>query len=87
MASRSNRNLLIATAVGLALFGAFIVWAFFASAGVGGGWDELKPILPMVIAGLIVVGGLTGVLMWLAFYSSRHGFDEPFDWEDDDTRR
>ena len=72
-----------ATFVGLALFGAFIGWAFYASASLGGGWESLRPILPMVIIGLILVGGLTGVLMWLAFYSSRSGYDDPFEFDDD----
>jgi len=64
------------------LFAAFTGWAFYTSEGLSGGWESLGAILPMVIAGLVVVGGLTGVLMWLAFYSSRHGYDEPFDVED-----
>jgi len=80
----SNAVLLIVTAVGLALFAAFVVWALYASESLGGGWESLRPILPMVILGLVVVGGLTGVLMWLAFYSSRHGYDEPYTFEDQD---
>lgn len=78
-----NLVLILVTFLGLALFGAFIGWAFYASEGLGGGWENLRPILPVVIIGLIVVGGLTGVLMWLAFYSSRSGYDEPFEWDDD----
>jgi hypothetical protein len=73
----------IAAFVGLALFGAFIGWAFYASEALGGGWESLRPILPFVIFGMLLVGGLTGVLMWLAFYSSRHGYDEPFEFDDD----
>jgi len=73
----------IAAFIGLALFGAFIGWAFYASESLGGGWESLRPILPAVIFGLIAVGGLTGVLMWLAFYSSRNGYDEPFEFDDD----
>jgi hypothetical protein len=84
MANR-RRNILplIATFIGLALFGAFIGWAFYASESLGGGWESLKPIMPIVVVGLLVVGGLTGVLMWLAFYSSRQGYDEPFEFDDD----
>jgi H+/Cl- antiporter ClcA len=73
----------IAAFIGLALFGAFIGWAFYASESLGGGWESLRPVLPAVILGLIAVGGLTGVLMWLAFYSSRNGYDEPFEFDDD----
>ena len=72
----------IVTAVGLALFAGFVVWSVYALNTFGGGWRGLRPILPMIVIGLIVVGGLTGVLMWLAFYSSRHGYDEPFDWDE-----
>ena len=51
----------------------FAVWAFSLS-GVTGprsvhGWVAL-------ILGLAGVAGLTGGLMWLAFYSSRKGFDD-----------
>jgi H+/Cl- antiporter ClcA len=74
---------LIATFIGLALFGAFIGWAFYASSQLAGGWESLRPILPMVVFGLVLVGGLTGALMWLAFYSSREGYDEPFDFDDE----
>ena len=83
--SRNNVLLLVATFLGLAVFGAFVGWAFYASRDLGGGWEDLGPILPVVIGALIVVGGLTGVLMWLAFYSSRHGYDDPS--ERDDPRR
>jgi hypothetical protein len=30
----------------------------------------------MIVAGVLGTGLLTGVLMWLAFYSSRKGYDE-----------
>ena len=30
----------------------------------------------IIVAGVLVTGLLTGVLMWLAFYSARRGFDE-----------
>ncbi len=74
----------VAAFIGLALFGVFIGWAFYASESMGGGWESLRPVLPFVIVGLVAVGGLTGGLMWLAFYSSRHGYAEPFDFDDDD---
>ena len=83
MDKRRNVWPLAATFVGLALFGAFIGWAFYASSSLGGGWESLRPILPMVIFGLVLVGGLTGALMWLAFYSSRAGSDEPYEWDDE----
>jgi len=66
-------------AVALAGVAAFFVWAFQQGEGVGGGWESLGPIWLYVAGGLVVVAALTGGLMWLAFYSSRRGYDEPFD--------
>jgi hypothetical protein len=40
---------------------------------------SLRPIWPFVVGGLLAVGALTAVLMSLAFYSSRRGYDEPAD--------
>ena len=74
---------LIATFAGLAVFGGVIGWAFYASSKLEGGWESLRPILPMVIFGLVLVGGLTGALMWLAFYSSKAGYDEPFEFDEE----
>ena len=71
--------LFLAGLAAMALFGA---WAFQQGESFGGGWSDLGPIMPFVIGGLLVVGGLTGVLMWLAFYSSRTGYDEPFDLDE-----
>ena len=80
---RGKPGFLIAAFVVLAMFGAVIGWAFYASSQLEGGWESLRPILPMVIFGLVLVGGLTGALMWLAFYSSRKGYDEPYEWDDE----
>ncbi len=66
--------------ISLALVAGFFAWAFQVSGGIGGGWeDSLKPIWRYVAGGLAVVAALTGGLMWLAFYSSRRGYDEPYD--------
>lgn len=71
---------LVAVLLALAVLTAIAVWSFTISTRLGGdGWDWLAPILPFVIVGLLAVGGLTGVLMWLAFYSARRGYDEPYD--------
>lgn len=67
------------TFLGLAGFAMFAGWAFFASSKLGGGWRSLGPIWPYVVGGVVVVAALAGVLMWLAFYSANHGFDEPYD--------
>jgi hypothetical protein len=63
----------------LAGFSLFAGWAFYALSHVGGGWKSLLPIWPYVVGGVVVTGGLAGVLMWLAFYSARHGYDDRID--------
>ena len=67
---------------GLAAFALFMGWAFFQAARLGGGWASLGPIWPYVAGGVLVVGALAGFLMWLAFYSARHGYDDPLDRDD-----
>ncbi len=66
-------------AVALAGVAAFFGWALKEGEHLGGGWESLEPIIGYVIGGLLAVGALTAGLIWLAFYSSRHGYDEPFD--------
>jgi hypothetical protein len=79
---RKHAALLIVTFLGLAGFAAFVVWAFLATSHTGGGWGSLLKIWPYVLGGVIATGGLTGVLMWLAFYSSRRGYDDRAGHED-----
>jgi cation transporter-like permease len=83
---RARRRLIVAlTAIGLlAVFG-FFAWAFYSTRGTA--WTGgSKAIAVTLVVGAVAVGGLTGVLMWLAFYSSRKGYDEPptFDERDDE---
>ncbi|HEY2359450.1 MAG TPA: hypothetical protein VGH86_18530 [Phenylobacterium sp.] len=73
---RKHAVLLIATFFGLAGFAAFVVWAILATSHTGGGWASLLPIWPYVLGGVIATGALTGVLMWLAFYSANKGYDD-----------
>ncbi|MCC7267913.1 MAG: hypothetical protein IT546_11305 [Caulobacteraceae bacterium] len=77
-----NKLVAVLFVIGLAGMAAFAVFAVRAGGAFGGGWGDLRPIMPFVIGGLVVVGGLTGVLMWLAFYSSRKGYDDPFDLDE-----
>lgn len=67
--------------VGLAGFALFAGWAFFAGSHIGGGWRTLGPVWPYVAGGAAVVAALTGFLMWLAFYSANHGYDDRIDPE------
>jgi len=74
---RRHALLLGLTFLGLGGFAVFAGWAFFAMSKVGGGWRSLGPIWPYVAGGAVMVAVVAGVLMWLAFYSARHGYDEP----------
>lgn len=67
------------TFLGLAGFAVFAGWAFFEGSQLGGGWRSLGPIWPYVVGGCLVVAALAGVLMWLAFYSANHGYDDRLD--------
>lgn len=62
--------------LGLSAFAVFAGWAFFRASELGGGWRSLGPIWPYVVGGVLVTGALAGFLMWLAFYSARHGWDD-----------
>jgi hypothetical protein len=76
---RRNAVFLILTFVGLAVFAAFAAWAFMVTSKLDGGWQSLLPVWPYVLGGLIMVAALTGGLMWLAFYSANHGYDDRID--------
>jgi cation transporter-like permease len=61
--------------VGLAVMFGFMGWAFYTTRSIGFG-PGTGAIVVMIVAGVLGTGLLTGVLMWLAFYSSRKGYDE-----------
>ena len=81
-----RRLVVILTAVGLlAVFG-FFGWVFYTTGGFA--WTGgSKAIVVALIAGAIGVGALTGVLMWLAFYSDRKGYDDPPTFDEPDQGR
>ena len=65
------------TVVILAGLAGLVGWMFATSEHLSGSWEaSLKPIWIVALAGTIVTGALAGGFMWLAFYSSRHGYDE-----------
>lgn len=71
---RSHLTLII-TFAGLAVLGACLAWLLVA----GDAFENLGPVLPWMVGGAIGVAALTAGLMWLAFFSSRRGYDEPYD--------
>lgn len=68
---------IVLTVLGLTALAAAIGWAFAATSRLSGDWiTDLRPIWPFVLGCVVVVAALTGGFMWLAFYSSRHGYDD-----------
>ena len=67
---------------GVAAFGLFAAWAFYATGKLGGGWSDLAPVWPFVLGGVAATALLAGALMWLAFFSADHGYDDGPDRED-----
>jgi len=76
-ALRKNATVLGLSLAGFGVFALFAGWAFFKGSQIGGGWRSLRPIWPYVLGGSVAVAALTGVLMWLVFYSADHGYDDP----------
>jgi hypothetical protein len=64
--------------LGLAAFAVFAGWAVFEGVHIGA-WASLGSIWGYVVGGVLVVAALSGVLMWLAVYSARHGYDDRID--------
>jgi hypothetical protein len=60
---------------GLVIMFGFMGWAFYSTRSIGFG-PGTGAITVMIVASVLGTGLLTGVLMWLAFYSSRKGYDE-----------
>ena len=71
-----KRSTAIFLGAGLAVLFGFMGWAFYSTRSMGLGGAGSGAIAVMIVAGVLGTGLLTGVLMWLAFYSSRKGYDE-----------
>ncbi len=73
------------TVVGLAVVAAFMAWVASRSGAMGGSWTGGSPhIVAAMVIGVVGAGALTGGLMWLAFFSARHGYDDRVaEWDDD----
>jgi hypothetical protein len=73
MRKRTSLWLLVACYAALA---AFAAWAFYRGSGTGDGWTSLLQAWPYLLAGVLTVAAVTGLFVWLAFYSERRGYDE-----------
>jgi hypothetical protein len=78
---RKHAIVLGLTFLGLAAFAVFAGWVLFESSQIGDGWRSLGPIWPYVVGGGLIVAALAGFLIWLAFYSASHGYDDRIDPE------
>jgi cation transporter-like permease len=83
-----KRSTVIFLVGGLVVMFGFMGWAFYSTRSIGFGPGG-GPITVMIVAGVAGTGLLTGVLMWLAFYSSRKGYDEnpKFETKPDEPRQ
>ena len=70
--------------LGLAALLGFMGWAVYSMRDAGGWTGGSTALAVLIIGGVVLTGGLTALLMALAFYSSRKGYDDPpvFDPED-----
>jgi len=64
-----------------AVFG-FLVWGLFSIRGFGSMTGGSRALAALIAAGVLGTGALAGVLMWLAFYSDREGYDDPPTFEE-----
>ena len=47
------------------------------------GRTTARGLVPLyVVGGVVVTAALAGFLMWLAFYSANHGYDDRIDQDD-----
>jgi hypothetical protein len=53
-----------------------LIWVLHATSGEESWTGGSAAIMAMIIGGIFATGALTGALMWLAFYSSRKGYDQ-----------
>jgi hypothetical protein len=72
---RKHRSLVLLV-VCYAALAAYAGWVFYKGSGPDGGWSGLHHAWPYLLAGVLTVGGVIGLFVWLAFFSERRGYDE-----------
>jgi hypothetical protein len=70
---------LVAAAIAAVL--GWMGWSLYASGGLGDVGSGGSALVLVIVGGVAGTGLLAGALMWLAFYSSRRGWDEPARFE------
>jgi high-affinity Fe2+/Pb2+ permease len=83
MALQLRRSLpWLAVGVAIAAVFGFLVWTLFATRGFGSMTGGSRALAVLITAGVVGTGALAAVLMWLAFYSDRKGYDDPPTFDD-----
>ena len=67
---------IILVVLAIAALSALFGWALYATRDFGSWTGGTGAIALAIVGGVVATGGLTGGLMWLAFYSSRKGYDD-----------
>ncbi|HEY5107457.1 MAG TPA: hypothetical protein VII73_11920 [Caulobacteraceae bacterium] len=71
-----NWKTAVAIGAGLAILFGFMGWSFYTTGSMRLAGASSTTSLVMIVAGVLGTGVLAAVLMGLAFYSSRKGYDE-----------
>ncbi len=66
----------IALGIVMAFVFGFMGWALFATRQFGPFTGGSMTVIVLIAFGVLGTGGLTGALMWLAFYSARMDYDD-----------
>jgi hypothetical protein len=61
---------------GLAAAAVYVGWAMHVAARTELGWKGLGSAWPFLLAGVLTVGCVLGVFVWLARVSERRGYDD-----------
>jgi cation transporter-like permease len=83
--SAKQRLVVVLTTIGVLVMFGFFGWAFYSTRGTAWTGGSTAIAITLVV-GALAVGALTGVLMWLAFYSNRKGYDDPPTFDEPEHR-
>ena len=62
--------------LGLGVLAGWVGWAFWSTRDAGSWTGGSWVLAAIIVGGVLFTGALAGGLMWLAFYSSRKGYDD-----------
>jgi hypothetical protein len=71
--------IVVLTFVGLAGFSLLAGWAFFSGSNLSDSWRTLAAVWPYLLVAAVITAAFAGLFMWLAFYSTRNGYDDRID--------